>query len=169
MLDIRYRILILLLSLPIFVTGCTMGVAQQRTGPELSSEYEAINLAKEKVGLTDINSVELTTAGPIYRLILGKDNTQQEKAVWVDKSIVFSINLKDGVSRHQVQEVLRQQNLDSLDQLQLIYVPDNIKNSIHSYLKKSSSNIFWWAKSSNGEVIKQIFFDFYDGSVVFES
>lgn len=168
MLDIRYYALIFLLILPAFVLGCSDGIANRRTGPILLSEHEAINLAREKAGLIDINSVELTTAGPIYRLILGKDSSKQDMAVWIDKDIVFSINLKEGVPRSQIQELLLQKSFDNSYQIQLIYVPNSVKSMIHTYLKKSSGNVFWWISSFNVEKNHQMFIDFYDGSIVYE-
>ena len=129
---------------------------------------EAIKLATIKAGLTNIDSVELTTAGPIYRLILGKDGSGQDKAVWLNQGIVFSVNLKDGVPRSQMQELLRQRNLDHSYQIQLIYVPDSVKNTVHTYLKKSASNIFWLLGPSDVGENHRIFVDFYDGSIVYE-
>ncbi|KJR45476.1 hypothetical protein UF75_4152 [Desulfosporosinus sp. I2] len=49
-----------------------------------------------------IDSISMSTAGPIYRLVIGKDKNGRSVAVWVDNDIVYSIYMDQGISKDKV-------------------------------------------------------------------
>jgi len=59
----------------------------------------AVIIAKENADLTNITGIELTTAGPSYRVVFGEDSFGQKKAVWVEDRVVYSVSLDEGISR----------------------------------------------------------------------
>ncbi len=136
-------------------------------GPKLLSESDSIALAKQ-AGLTQVTTVEMETAGPVYRVVFGTDSSGIHKAVWVDDHIVFSVALDEGVSREKALGIAREKGFARDAQVQLIYVSSSAKENIHNELRDAAGNVFWWVRSPEAEAYHQLFIDFNTGTVVYE-
>ena len=159
------RIVILVLALSATMVGCNHGGG---VGPQLASEQKARQIALDKAGLTSIDLTELTTAGPIYRFVIGEDKQGNKIAVWIENDVVYREKLENGISRSEVLELARTKGFDQNAIVQLIYVPPVFKQKVLTFLNDSTSDVFWWIRTPDAEASHQIFVNFYDGSIDFE-
>ncbi len=65
------------MNILVLSTSCSSSV-----GPDLMSEKAAIDMAKEEFGLVQIDLVELSAAGPVYRLVMGQTAEGKKVAAW---------------------------------------------------------------------------------------
>lgn len=93
---------------------------------------------------------------PIYRLVIGKDNNGRSVAVWIDKNIVYSIYMDQGISGDKVLELSEKKGLIGAYETQLVYVPKFIAAS-----GGLSEGVYWWVKGKG----KTMLFNFHSGEV----
>ena len=96
-MDIRTSLIKILLVSII----CLLLVSCSKAGPDLVSQRKAINLAKKELGLVEIQQVELSTALPIYHMVIGKTADGTEMAVWIDREIVYYVALSEGITKEE--------------------------------------------------------------------
>lgn len=157
--------LIILVILSMNIIGCNH---VKPVGPNLVSEQVAVQIAVDEIGLRNIHFIELTTVGPVYRVVYGEDEFGNKIVVWIQNDVVYSEKLENGISRSEIINLALKKGFNEDDIVQLIYVPSEIKEKVHPYLKNSKSNVFWCIRTTDAEVSHQIFLDFYDGKIVFE-
>jgi uncharacterized protein YpmB len=105
----------------------------------------------------------MSTAGPIYRVVYGRDANGEERAVWISDKLVFTETLKSGVCREQAWQTARDKGFDNNTELQLIYIPENISEIV------PTGGVFWWfIKSKNEPSQKSLYLNFYTGEVIRE-
>lgn len=157
----KKRFIIYLFALGAYMIGCACQVPSP--GPKIVSEEQAAKIAKEDANLLDINSIEMSTAGPIYRVVYGKDANGEERAVWISDKLVFTETLNSGVCREQAWQTARDKGFDNNTELQLIYIPENISEIV------PTGGVFWWfIKSKNEPSQKSLYLNFYTGEVIRE-
>lgn len=133
-------------------------------GPVLLSWEESIELARRYGYLTTFDSVEICTAGPVYRVIVGKDAGNTQKIIWISDKIKKVVNLEDGVSKEYVVRVLEQNGYRVNPQnLQVQYIPAKSKLRSIASLRNQSSGVFWTYRCNESCTI---FIDFYSGRML---
>lgn len=134
-------------------------------GPGLVSEEETAKIAKDQGGIAQIDSIEMSTAGPVYRVVFGTDLHGRKLAVWISSSVVFKEELDKGISKEQAIGIALKKGFNSQSDIQLIYLPEIINN--HPALKNTSSRVFWWISTPEAEA-DSIYIDFYNGNIAYE-
>jgi uncharacterized protein YpmB len=138
------------------VVGCVNVNKGTKVGPELLTEAETKKLVINQGIINTIDSISMSTAGPIYRLVIGKDKNGSSIAVWVDKNIVYSINMDQGLSKDEVLELSEKKGLTGAYETQLVYVPKIIEEN-----EGLAEGVYWWVKGKG----KSISFNFHSGEV----
>ena len=136
-------------------------------GPHFPSAFETERLVREKAGIVRIERMELCTAGPIYRLVIGLDEEGQEKGAWIDTDVQFVVTLAEGISRPRAIEVAESRGFSEQLQIQLIYKPAQWQSL--EELAKSGSQVFWWIIEPAGAApTHDLWLNFYDGRILWE-
>lgn len=167
-MDLRTSWSMMLILILIFLTGCSYGNLPPGPGPRLLSETETKKLVTSQAGLTSVTALDMSTAGPVYRVVFGVDANNIRKVIWVSDHIEYQENLDKGISREDAMKIARKKGFDDSAKIQLIYVSPEAKQKTYRQISNSSNNVFWWIRTPEAEITHQMFLNFYDGTVVYE-
>lgn len=124
-------------------------------GPSLLTESETKKLVLREGYLDRIDSFGMSTAGPIYRVVFGIAKDKREKALWVNKDIVHSVYMDEGISKEDVLQIVSDRNINEPFDIELIYISKTIE------LEKG---VYWFVKNKD----KYLFIDFKDRNKIYE-
>lgn len=139
----------LLMLLILFTFGCG-------SGPNLLSESATKRLVVKCGELVSVESVELQTSGPIYRVVFGQDKDGNHKAVWVGREIVYSVLLSSGISEQEASVKAKEIGIEGPYRTKLIYVPVGLQDI------GKPEGVYWWITGQE----KDAFIRFTDGEVI---
>ena len=152
--------LTIILVVSLFMCGCSQGV-----GDVIASEEKTIEIAKEHAGIVHVERLEMSTAGPIFRVVFGTDKDGVKKAVWISKSVDFIEELTAGISRVDAISIAMNKGFTNLDEIELAYFPEGRD---HPALNQSTGRVFWMIRSGDGFDNYELFIDFYTGSIAYQ-
>jgi uncharacterized protein YpmB len=151
----RYFTSLLLFCVIWGIAGCSQGV---KVGPELLSEPETRGVVKGQIA--HIDSISLSTAGPIYRLVMGRDQDGRSKAIWVSKEIVYWIFMDQGITKDKALQLGKEKDLEGIYKTQLVYIPKLIESN-----DGLQEGVYWWIKGKG----KTLFISFKNGEIALET